>query len=78
LLRSLLGLEPVGDHLLVDPAIPAKIESIQLLDIPGRWGLIDAFGRGRIDLTREPALAPQAMAQGVPVASAPVMREPSA
>ncbi|MGZ3714469.1 MAG: amylo-alpha-1,6-glucosidase [Ktedonobacterales bacterium] len=77
LLRSLLGLEPVGDHLLVNPAIPATIESIQLLDIPGRWGLIDAFGRGRIDLTREPAVEPQVMAQGAPVASAPVMREPS-
>jgi glycogen debranching enzyme len=49
-LRTLLGLNPVGDQLLVDPAIPLGIESIQLLDIPGRWGRTDAFGRGRIDL----------------------------
>jgi glycogen debranching enzyme len=51
LLRSLLGLEPVGDRLLVDPAIPTAIPSIQLLDIPGRWGRVDAFGRGRVDLS---------------------------
>ena len=51
LLRSLLGLEPVGDHLLVDPAIPQSIPNIQLLEIPGRWGRVDAFGLGRIDLT---------------------------
>ncbi|MGO8946130.1 MAG: glycogen debranching N-terminal domain-containing protein [Ktedonobacterales bacterium] len=51
LLRSLLGLEPVGDRLLVDPAIPQAIPSIQLLDIPGRWGRVDAFGRGRVDLS---------------------------
>ena len=54
-LRTLLGLEPIGDHLLVDPAIPLGIESIQLLDISGRWGHVDAFGRGRVDLTRAPA-----------------------
>jgi hypothetical protein len=22
---------------------------LELLDIPGRWGRIDAFGRGRVD-----------------------------
>jgi glycogen debranching enzyme len=51
-LRTLLGLEPIGDHLLVDAAIPRTIESIQLLDIPGRWGHVDAFGRGLVDLAR--------------------------
>ncbi|HEX6121588.1 MAG TPA: glycogen debranching N-terminal domain-containing protein [Ktedonobacterales bacterium] len=51
-LRTLLGLEPVGNRLLVDPAIPTRIESLQLLDIPGRWGRTDAFGRGRVDLNR--------------------------
>jgi glycogen debranching enzyme len=50
LLRSLLGLEPIGDRLLVDPAVPKAIEWIQLLDIPGRWGRVDAFGRGRVEL----------------------------
>jgi glycogen debranching enzyme len=49
LLRTMLGLEPVGDHLLVDPALPSHIGAIALLDIPGRWGHVDAFGRGRIE-----------------------------
>jgi glycogen debranching enzyme len=49
LLRTMLGLEPVGDHLLVDPALPSRIGRIELLDIPGRWGRIDAFARGRVD-----------------------------
>jgi len=50
LLRTMLGLEPQGEHLVVDPALPAGIGRIELLDIPGRWGHIDAFGRGRTDL----------------------------
>jgi glycogen debranching enzyme len=49
LLRAMLGLEPVGDNLLVDPAIPSMLGQLELLDIPGRWGRIDAFGRGRVD-----------------------------
>src|SRR5947209_5250350 len=49
LLRAILGLEPIGDHLLVDPAIPSQLGQIELLDIPGRWGRADAFGRGRVD-----------------------------
>lgn len=48
LLRTMLGLEPTGDHLVVDPALPAELGRIELLDIPGRWGRIDAFGRGRV------------------------------
>jgi glycogen debranching enzyme len=51
LLRTMLGLDPIGDHLLVDPALPATIGRLELLDIPGRWGRIDAFGRGRIPVT---------------------------
>jgi glycogen debranching enzyme len=47
LLRTMLGLEPIGDHLIVDPALPSSIGHLELLDIPGRWGRIDAFGRGR-------------------------------
>ena len=50
LLRTVLGLEPMGDHLVVDPALPDTIGHLELLDIPGRWGRIDAFGRGRIAL----------------------------
>jgi glycogen debranching enzyme len=49
LLRTMLGLEPHEDHLIVDPAIPKSIGRVELLDIPGRWGRIDAFGRGRVD-----------------------------
>jgi glycogen debranching enzyme len=55
LLRTLLGLEPVGEHLIVDPGLPLSISRLELLDIPGRWGRIDAFGRGRIDTSRSAA-----------------------
>jgi glycogen debranching enzyme len=47
LLRTMLGLEPIGDHLIVDPVLPLGIGRLELLDIPGRWGRIDAFGRDR-------------------------------
>jgi glycogen debranching enzyme len=50
LLRTMLGLEPMGDHLVVDPALPVGIGRVELLDIPGRWGRIDAFGRGRVEV----------------------------
>ena len=50
LLRTMLGLEPHAEHLVVDPALPRGIGRIELLDIPGRWGRIDAFGRGRVDV----------------------------
>jgi glycogen debranching enzyme len=50
LLRTMLGLEPIGDHLIVDPALPSGIGHLELLDIPGRWGRVDAFGRGRVDV----------------------------
>jgi glycogen debranching enzyme len=51
-LRTMLGLEPLGDHLVVDPALPSTIGHLELLDIPGRWGRIDAFARGRVDISR--------------------------
>jgi glycogen debranching enzyme len=47
LLRTMLGLEPIGEHLIVDPALPPSIDALTVLDIPGRWGRIDAFGRSR-------------------------------
>ncbi len=49
LLRTMLGLEPQGENLVVDAALPSAIGHLELLDIPGRWGRIDAFGRGRVD-----------------------------
>jgi glycogen debranching enzyme len=55
LLRTMLGLEPIGDHLIVDPALPTSIGRLELLDIPGRWGRMDAFGRGRVDVGRRPS-----------------------
>ena len=52
LLRTMLGLEPTGDNLIVDAVLPEGIGHLELLDIPGRWGTVDAFGRGRVDTQR--------------------------
>ena len=52
LLRTMLGLDPEGERLLVDPALPEQIGLLGLLDIPGRWGHMDAFGRGRVDVRK--------------------------
>jgi glycogen debranching enzyme len=49
-LRTLLGLEPEGEHLIVDPALPRAFQRLELLDIPGRWNKMDAFGRARPEL----------------------------
>ncbi|MEU8072646.1 glycogen debranching N-terminal domain-containing protein [Micromonospora sp. NPDC049151] len=54
LLRTMLGLEPHEGHLVVDPRLPVGMGRIEVLDIPGRWGRVDAFARGRLDLD-EPA-----------------------
>ncbi|MFC5926105.1 glycogen debranching N-terminal domain-containing protein [Micromonospora vulcania] len=50
LLRTMLGLEPHEGHLAVEPRLPIGMGRIEVLDIPGRWGRVDAFARGRIDL----------------------------
>ncbi len=42
LLRVLLGLEPEGDSLRVDPRVPTEIGAIRLSGIPGRWGTAQA------------------------------------
>ncbi|MBX6354856.1 MAG: amylo-alpha-1,6-glucosidase [Micromonosporaceae bacterium] len=47
LIRTMLGMQPRDNHLLVEPALPPKIGRIELLDVPGRWGHADAFGRRR-------------------------------
>ena len=52
LLRTMLGLEPLGENLVVDAVLPKSIGRLELLDIPGRWGAVDAFGRGRVDTGR--------------------------
>jgi glycogen debranching enzyme len=59
LLRTMLGLEPIGDHLVVDPALPSGIGALAVMDIPGRWGRVDAFARGEIELNRRSELQPQ-------------------
>ena len=59
LLRTMLGLEPLGDHLVVDPRLPVGIGHLALLDIPGRWGKIDAFGRAHTKPDLRPPLRDQ-------------------
>jgi hypothetical protein len=34
----------------MDPVLPEQIGRLELLDIPGRWGVVDAFGRGRVEV----------------------------
>lgn len=49
LLRTLLGIDPLEERLVVDPAVPGRIARLELLNIPrGRWEKVDAFGRGRV------------------------------
>jgi glycogen debranching enzyme len=52
LLRVGLGLEPQGDNLIVDPALPMRMGNLEVLDLPGRWKRMDAFGRGRVHTDR--------------------------
>jgi glycogen debranching enzyme len=52
-IRTLLGLESSGEHLIIDPALPPTIGRLEVLDIPGVWGRRDAFGRSRTTLTGE-------------------------
>ncbi|GAA0377546.1 glycogen debranching N-terminal domain-containing protein [Micromonospora gifhornensis] len=47
LVRVLLGLEPEDEHLIIDPYVPEGMGRVELLDIPGRWGRVDALGRSR-------------------------------
>ena len=44
-LRTLLGLDSDGKHMIIDPAIPEPLGRIELLNVPGVWGRMDAFGR---------------------------------
>ncbi|SCL28856.1 Glycogen debranching enzyme (alpha-1,6-glucosidase) [Micromonospora rhizosphaerae] len=47
LLRTMLGMEPRGEHLVTRPAVPLGMGRIELLNIPGRWGRAGALGRAR-------------------------------
>jgi glycogen debranching enzyme len=44
-IRTMLGLEPRGNRLTVDAALPPHIEWLEVSGIPGRWGTVDAAGR---------------------------------
>ena len=44
-LRTMLGLEPFGNHLGVRPVLPPGFGRIELHDIHGPWGRLDALGR---------------------------------
>ncbi len=59
LLRTMLGLEAMGEHLIVEPALPAGIGLLALLNVPGRWGTTDVFGRGGVREDPKPRLRPQ-------------------
>ncbi|MET7952235.1 glycogen debranching N-terminal domain-containing protein [Micromonospora sp. NPDC005324] len=45
LLRTLLGLDSIEDHLVTSPALPSGIDSLSLVRIQGRWGEADAIAR---------------------------------
>jgi len=51
---TMLGLDPAGEYLIVNPALPEHIGHLELLDIPGRWRRTDAYGRGRIPIVAQP------------------------
>ncbi|HEV8251345.1 MAG TPA: glycogen debranching N-terminal domain-containing protein [Gaiellaceae bacterium] len=69
LLRTMLGLEPLDEHLVVDPALARGIGHLELLDIPGRWGRLDAFGRGRVQVEETGRLRPQLDTEAPPAPS---------
>ncbi len=49
-IRVLMGLEPSGDNLIINPAVPLAFGRIDILDLPGRWGHTDAHAHGKIDV----------------------------
>ncbi|MFI6133293.1 glycogen debranching N-terminal domain-containing protein [Micromonospora sp. NPDC051141] len=41
LIRAILGMEPDGEVLTVDPLLPPGFGSLELRGVPGRWGRVD-------------------------------------
>jgi glycogen debranching enzyme len=61
LLRTMLGIAPSGDHITVEPALPDNLGHLALLDIPGRWGRVDAYGRGKMPVDTLHGVSPMAV-----------------
>ena len=45
MLRAIMGLEPIGDNLLINPVLPDALGWLGIFDVVGRWGKTDAFAR---------------------------------
>jgi len=45
LLRTMLGLEPRANRLMVDACLPGDMEWLEVRGLRGRWGVMDAVGR---------------------------------
>jgi glycogen debranching enzyme len=59
-LRTMLGLEPRGNRLMVDAALPPDMEWLEVRGLRGRWGVMDAVGR-RAAAPRQREEAPRAV-----------------
>ncbi len=55
----MLGLEPLGEHLVVEPALPRAIGLLALLNVPGRWGATEVFECGGVREEPKMRLGPQ-------------------
>jgi glycogen debranching enzyme len=56
-LRTMMGLEPRGNRLVVDAALPPEIEWLEIRGLPGRWGVVDVVGRRPEMRERKPVAA---------------------
>jgi glycogen debranching enzyme len=56
-IRTMLGLEPRGNRLIVDSALPETIDWLEVRRLPGRWGFTDATGRRSTRPSATPASA---------------------
>ena len=59
----MLGLEPLGEHLVVEPALPRAIGLLALLNVPGRWGATEVFECGGVGKSRRCGWAPSSVTE---------------